>query len=197
MHFKIEYTKEELDNEVWKPIPFYEDLYEASSLGRIRTKEGKTTYTKRHGVRCWEQRILKPKTIGDTAYKTGYRVDLWKDGKPKTLLVARLVASSFLSNELTNRKMTVNHINENRLDNRVENLEWTTLKENIQKGYKNNAYNLAKKKVKLIKKTTGEESIFSSLVDASKYLHFCRGYLSNKIKKGFFENDQYKWELLN
>ena len=66
--------------EIWKAIPNYEGIYEASSFGRIRTCEGKTTFTKRHGIRHWKQRILKPK--GET-YATGYRVSLWKNRKKK------------------------------------------------------------------------------------------------------------------
>ena len=138
-HKVIEYLNEELEKENWKPIPCYEDSYEASSLGRIRTKEGKTTYTQKHGIRHWKQKILQYKCKnGDI--KTGYRVDLWKDGKPKTILVARLVASTFIENQLFNNKMTVNHIDGNRLNNKVENLEWCSLKENIQKAFENNLY---------------------------------------------------------
>ena len=44
--------------EMWKDIPNYEGIYQASTFGRIRTCEGKTTYTKRHGIRHWKQRIL-------------------------------------------------------------------------------------------------------------------------------------------
>ena len=45
--------------ETWKDIKGYEGIYQASSFGRIRTVEGKTTYTERHGVRHWKSRILK------------------------------------------------------------------------------------------------------------------------------------------
>ena len=61
MKINIEFTDEEIKSERWQSIPYYEAEYEASNLGRIRTKEGKTTFTQRHGVRHWQQRILKPK----------------------------------------------------------------------------------------------------------------------------------------
>lgn len=190
-HKKIEYNEEELNNEIWKPIPNYEELYEASNLGRIRTKEGKTTYTKKHGIRLWKQRILKYKGEGN---QTGYRVDLWENGKPKTYLVARLVASAFIKNELFNKHLTINHINGNRLDNRVENLEWCTLKENIQKGFEDGLYK--QKKVKVLNKKTNEVKIYRSLSFGSQSLNYTSGYLSNKIKKGIYENEEYKWELI-
>ena len=74
--------------EVWKDIPNYEGIYEVSNLGRIRTHKDKITYTKRHGKRKWKQRIMKFKGITP---KTGYRISLWKDGKQKDLLVARML----------------------------------------------------------------------------------------------------------
>lgn len=127
--------------EIWKDIPRYEG-YQASNLGRIRT-HNKITYTKRHGIRHWKDRILhfKPSTNSKQRSEQGmgYRVDLWKDGKPKTLLVARLVATTFLE-DLINTNMTVNHKNGNRLDNRVENLEWLSLADNIRYGFENNQY---------------------------------------------------------
>ena len=51
----------ELPNEIWKPIPNYEGIYEASSFGRIRTDKNKITKNKMYEVRHWKQRILKQK----------------------------------------------------------------------------------------------------------------------------------------
>lgn len=135
--------------EIWKDIPRYEG-YQASNLGRIRT-HNKVTYTKKHGNRHWKDRILhfKPSTTSNHKSKQGmgYRVDLWKDGKPKTLLVARLIATTFIE-DLINTKMTVNHKNGNRLDNRVENLEWLSRADNIKYGFQNGQYPQSKKNKK-------------------------------------------------
>lgn len=94
-----------MEKEIWKDIPKYEG-YQASNLGRIRT-HNKITYTKKHGVRHWKDRILKYKSVNSN---TGYRVDLWINGEPKTFLVARLVATTFLE-DLIETSMTVNHKN--------------------------------------------------------------------------------------
>lgn len=132
--------------EIWKDIPNYKG-YQASNLGRIRT-HNKITYTKKHGYRHWKDRILcfKPSTTWNQKSKQGmgYRVDLWKNGKPKTLLVARLIATTFIE-DLIDTKMTVNHKNGNRLDNRVENLEWLSRADNIRYGFQNGQYPFAKK----------------------------------------------------
>ena len=56
--------------EIWKDIPDYEGIYQASNLGRIRTASNKTTHSVRHGIRHWEQRILKFKGEEGQAFVT-------------------------------------------------------------------------------------------------------------------------------
>ena len=166
--------------EIWKDIPNYNG-YQASNLGRIRTYN-KVTYTKMHGERHWKNRILKFKPT-DRSEKIkqggGYRVSLWKDGKSKDFLVARLVATTFLDN-LIDTKMTVNHKNGNRLDNRVENLEWLTLKDNIKYGYENNQYQQINVKLKNVK--TNEILNFRSLSSAGLFLNRNHNYIAVCMK---------------
>ena len=66
--------------EIWKDIPDYEGIYQASNLGQIRTTPNKITMTNLHGIRHWKTRILKGR---GNYYQTGKRVSLWKNGKPK------------------------------------------------------------------------------------------------------------------
>lgn len=174
--------------EIWKDIPNYNG-YQVSNLGRIRTYN-KITY--KQGIkRQWKNRILKYK--GKT-YNTGYRVDLWKDGKPKTFLVARLVAFTFYNQDINNHKLTVDHIDGNRFNNNINNLELVSLGENIKRGFATGLYS-CQKKVKIINKKTKEEKIFNNLSKGSQYMNYNKGYLSGKIKKNIFENNLYKWEL--
>lgn len=174
--------------EVWKDIPGFEGIYQASSFGRIRTCNGKTTFTKFHGIRKWKQRILRYK--GENQ-QTGYRVTLWKNGKSKDYLVARLVALTFLGIS----DLTVNHIDGNRFNNKIENLEWCSLSENIRKGFETGLYK-NQKKVLLINKKTGEKIVFRSLSQGDIFLKKNHSYLSDKIKRNKFEDKDYKWELL-
>lgn len=51
----------DLDGEIWKDVVGYENLYEVSNFGRIRTNKNKITHTEMHGDRHWKQRILKQK----------------------------------------------------------------------------------------------------------------------------------------
>lgn len=174
--------------EMWKDIPNYEGIYQASTFGRIRTCEGKTTYTKRHGIRHWKQRILKTK--GET-YKTGYRVTLWKNGKSKDWLVHRLIATTFLGES----DLTVNHIDGNRFNNHIANLEWCSKAENIRKGFETGLYSTAKK-ILIINKITNEKCIYRSLAMGSKFIKKNHSYLSCQINRNIFENDNFKWELV-
>ena len=176
--------------EIWKDIPNYKG-YQVSNTGFVRT-HNKTSYTNKHGVRHWKDRVLKFK--GQT-YETGYRVDLWKDGKPKTFLVARLVAFTFLNEDINNHQLTVNHIDGNRFNNNLDNLELITLKENIQHEFRAGLFK-GQIKVKITDKETGTIIYPSSLSEGSRLIYKNVGYLSQKLKENIYENDRFSWELI-
>ena len=116
------------ETEVWKDVKGYEGLYQVSNLGNVKSLYGLCgrKYVKR-------EKILK-KTV-HLAYGNYYRevVTLRKDKKKKEFKVHRLVAEAFLPN-LENKPM-VNHIDGNPLNNRIDNLEWCTNRENIIHAY--------------------------------------------------------------
>lgn len=106
--------------ENWKDIVGYEGLYRVSSLGRVMTLNYRHT-----GV----ERILKQQTD-----KGGYKCVTLTYGGRKSYKVHRLVAEAFIPNP--ENKPQVNHINEDKSDNRVENLNWMTNRENSNWGTK-------------------------------------------------------------
>lgn len=161
--------------EVWKDIPDYEGIYQASNLGRIRTAEGKTTSNARCGARRWKSRILKGR--GDN-YKTGKRVSLWKDGQVKDWLVARLVAMTFLG--LPPNGFTVNHKDGNRFNNNVKNLEWLSLGDNIRHGFETGLYTTQKA---VLVERDGEMLEFRSLARLDAFLGRRAGYTSGRLKR--------------
>lgn len=122
--------------EIWKPIPEYEHLYMASSLGQIK-------------------RIDKNKLMTQTPDKDGYlTVRLSKQNKAKTFRVSRVVLSAFLG--LPKQKAEAMHINHIRTDNRIKNLQWGTRQENenqkISAGRQKPWTKLSKAQVAQIKK---------------------------------------------
>lgn len=164
--------------ENWKPIPGYEGIYEASDCGRIRTAEGKTTSNARYPVRRWKQRILKTKK---SARKKGkhadLRVSLWRDGEEKTFLVSRLVAMAWCPGYAEG--LTVNHKDGNPLNNAPENLEWISLKANIQHAF-DTGIATNQRPIKLVL-PDGKIIPFRSLSAASRYLGKNSGYISEQL----------------
>ena len=153
--------------EIWKNVLGYEGLYQVSNLGNIKSFIGK-------------EKILKPSTTNN-----GYPgVNLTKDKKIKRYSVHRLVAEAFIPNP--NNYPCVNHKDENRTNNRADNLEWCTYSYNntygsIQKkkldsyrGFKHSKESLekmqnihAEKEGKKIKCLTTNE-VFKSIGEASR-----------------------------
>lgn len=114
-----------MEKEIWKAINEYEGLYEVSNYGRIRSVD--RVVNGRHGVINGKILSFSDNGIG---YKT---VCLCKENNKKTKYIHRLVAEAFIPNP---QKLTeINHKNEKRNDNNVENLEWCTKKYN--QNYKN------------------------------------------------------------
>lgn len=110
--------------EKWKDIIGYEGLYQASSLGNIRSLD-------RYDCRGnWiKGKVMKPRLINSGYLMVHFRNE---NGKRKGLLVHRLVAQAWIDNP--EGKKQVDHIDENKLNNRVENLRWATPKENTNHG---------------------------------------------------------------
>ena len=116
----------------WFDIKGYEGLYQINRNGEIRSLSHYTKFKNRTSYH--KGKLLKMHDNGRGYFK----VALCKDGKQKMFYIHRLVAGTFIDNP--NNYPQVNHINGNKKDNRVENLEWVTDLENKQHGIANNLY---------------------------------------------------------
>lgn len=131
----------------WKQVIDYEGLYEVNSEGQIRNFKTK--------------KILK-----GYINKDGYiSVTLRKNGKGKTHLLHRIILQSF--NPIDNSKLTVNHINHNKQDNRLANLEWLENISNVKEAWDSGVNDFQCTKVMCVE--TGD--IFSSIRKAAFYFN--------------------------
>ena len=103
--------------EEFKDIEGYENYYQISNCGRVKSVERKV-FRKNGTLYSQKEQYIKL-TINKNGY---YYVTLRKNNKIKTFLVHRIVAKAFIPNP--NKLPQVNHINENKLDNKICNLEW-------------------------------------------------------------------------
>lgn len=110
--------------EVWRQIPAYEGIYEASRHGSIRSVERQQSYSRRiHGKLVFINQTIAGKVKLGGVNSSGYIVMiLRKNDIPQTWQAHRLIALTFLPNPLQHR--CVNHIDGNKTNNAVTNLEW-------------------------------------------------------------------------
>jgi hypothetical protein len=169
--------------EIWKDVVGYEGKYQISNLGRIKSLKG-------------TQKIKK-----STINNRGYRLTLLGYKPRKSFYIHRLVAQAFIPNP--NNYPQVNHIDGNKLNNCVDNLEWCSQLDNIRHAYRNGLIPISKnfkakpvyqydKKGFVIKK-------WNCVSDAEKELGICKSSICAccKHKYGFKTAGGYKWEYVN
>lgn len=146
-----------MENEKWKEVKGYEDIYEVSSLGRVR-RVCKTKY--RYISLCEDGR--------------GYLLfNLCKNKTKKATRVHRLVAETFIANPFFYPQ--VNHKNGIKTDNRVDNLEWVTPEQNCKHARENGL-----QKTNGFKRQPGEANGFSKLKD-EQVIEIRRKYTEEKL----------------
>lgn len=180
-----------MEIELWKDVEAYEGTYQVSNLGRVRSLDRYVKFpTGDH--------LTRGRILADCFQVNGYRyVPLHINGNRKNHRIHRLVACAFLSN--TENKSEVNHKDENVNNNRVDNLEWNTSKENANFGTRNERMVKAQKiRVVKLDDELNLVKVYDSCIDAamdngvtdSCIVRVCKGkYLhSNKFRWMYYED---------
>lgn len=157
-------------NEKWKDIKGFEGLYKVSNCGRIKSFKK----NKKDGV------LIKPREKNN-----GYlQIGLYKEGKKYHFTIHRLVAMAFLENSKDYK--SVNHKDENKKNNRVDNLEWCSVKYNNCYGDR-----IEKVKKKLYKKINQYDlnlnliNEYESIIEASKKTKISKGNICQCCKSKY------------
>lgn len=162
----------------WKPVVGFEEYYLVSDEGMVWS-------IRRH-------RLLKPE-IDRYGYE---KVTLSVNGKCYYKTIHRLVAQAFVPNP--HNKLTVNHINEDKTDNRAVNLEWLSMRDNLNHGSHNKRVALTKSKLPVIQIfPDGSTLTYLGTKDASRKTGINRCCISKCCKNIRKTAGGYRWRYLN
>ena len=167
--------------EFWKDIEGYEGLYQVSNLGSVK--------------RVKTDRVLKGRK-----HTGGYLlVSLSKNGIVSTKLIHRLVAEAFIPNP--ENKPEVNHIDEDKTNNMVSNLEWVTSKENLNHGTRNERAGKAISKSNSIpiiatNLKTGEVEEFYGASECARQLGLHQSNITKVLKGRLKQTGGYTFEKI-
>ena len=158
----------------WKPVVGFEEYYLVSDGGQV-----------------WS--LYRHKTLIPAIDRYGYeKVALWKDNKSHTRTVHRLVAQAFVPNP--NNLTTVNHINEDKTDNRAANLEWLSIADNVNHGTRNERMADTKSKCPVERiSPDGGVVIYKGVKDAWRKTGITRSCISLCCKNIRKTAGGYKW----
>ncbi len=184
--------------EKWKPVKGYEGYYEVSSLGRVKSLGKTYQVTTKHKTRT---QYSQPRITSQVYDRDGYlKVGLIRDKTNTQFKVHRLVAMAFLDNP--QNKSQVNHKNGIKDDNRVENLEWATPKENVIHAHKTGlcGMNGMSKQVAQLDMETGEiihvyESARQAMIAMGKNPRTSTN-LTKVCRKGYGSCGGYGWKFI-
>ena len=151
--------------EIWKDIKDYKGLYQVSNLGRVKALEKYVTRRK-CGIKHFTEIIMKPASDKDGYLSVTFNVH----NKAKTFKVHRLVAEAFIPNP--NNYPQVNHKDENKANNNVENLEWCTAKYNLDyNDLQKRNHIKQKRKIAALSIDNNIIKEFDSASDAANYIY--------------------------
>lgn len=158
--------------ELWKDIEGYENLYQVSNLGRVRSLD--RLVNNNGSIELRKGKILKGGMSGRNV--NYYYVGLSKEGKVSNKYIHRLVAESFIENP--ENKPTVDHINRDTSNNTIDNLRWATYKEQTANSNTKNIQN--RKKITI--EYRGSVITFTSQTECAKHFNVGKNRINELVR---------------
>lgn len=166
-----------MQKEKWVPIRGYEGSYEVSNYGNVRSLSRVVEYKHGGKGRFWPSKIIK-----QWMPKNGYlTVTLKLENKGSNFMVHRLVGIHFIDNP--NNGWQINHKDNNKLNNKVVNLEWVTQSENMAHAFKSGAHSGKGATHYKAKKITDGMNTFGCLQEAADYYNITRKVVWDMISE--------------
>jgi hypothetical protein len=193
-----------MENEVWKEIPFqpWDEFYEISNFGRVRSLDRHNMKTLANGVVC--QFFNKGKILKKRLTQSGYvRVNFYhSEFGSKDMYIHRLVCMAFIGLPI-DQTMQINHKNGLKDDNRLENLEWATPSQNIYHAHNNGLIKKrlgkdhnASKKVRQLSLDGEVIQEFDAINDIARLTKFDGNYIINALKGKRETAYGFKWQYV-
>lgn len=185
--------------EIWKDIKGYEGLYQVSNLGNVKSLTRQ--------IKCLNSkyRTINGKVLKALQMNNNYLfVNLWKNNVIKRALIHRLVAEAFIPNP--NNELEVNHIDGNKHNNCVNNLEWCNRSYNTLHSYKIGLREKQKDKIRQNNILNKSKPVlqydlqgnfikeWKSVSAIVKYYNYSQGLISNCCRHERNKAYGYKWE---
>lgn len=161
--------------EIWKDIEEYAGLYQVSNLGRVK-------------------RIKSDRVLTGCKNTGGYiQVHLSKNNVVSNKLIHRLVAEAFIPK--SENKPQVNHIDEDKTNNRVDNLEWSTAKDNLNHGTRNERSSKTKSiPIIAISLKSGDVEEFYGTNECARQLRLNHSHITSVLKGRYKQTGGYTFK---
>lgn len=181
------FPKKKKSDEIWKDIVGFEGMYQVSNIGRVKCLK-RQVFNKANGTMSTIRGCIRKPDMYNKLYA---QVGIWKDSKTTKFLIHRLVAIHFVPNP--NNLPEVNHIDLDKTNNRADNLEWVTRKQNAQHAHKLGRYDNFQKGTERPNSILTDDAVRHIRKKIMRNIDYCRMYGVKPSTITMIQKDTKRW----